>query len=41
MQATVSAFEVGLTWANLKAKPQKCVCMGMKKFDPRNEHKIE
>ena len=39
MQATVNVFEKGLNWGKLKAKPQKCVCMAMKKFDPRNEHK--
>jgi hypothetical protein len=40
-QLTVNTFEKGLLWARLKAKPSKCVCMGMKKFDPRNEHKVE
>ncbi len=40
-QVTVYTFEKGLLWARLQAKPQKCVCMGMKKFDPRNEHKVE
>ena len=24
---------------DVKAKPQKCVCLGLNKFDPRNEHK--
>ena len=41
MQLTVNVFGAGLIWARLQAKPQKCVCMGMKKFDPRNEHKVE
>ena len=39
MQATVNVFEKGLNWGKLKVKSQKCVCMAMKKFDPRNEHK--
>jgi hypothetical protein len=41
MQGTINEFGKGLDWARLKAKPQKCVGMAMKKFDPRNEHKVE
>ena len=40
-QASINQCEYFFTWAHFKAKPPKCVCMGMKKFDPRNTHKVE
>ena len=41
LQRSINTIQVGLVWAHLKAKPQKCVSMGMKRFDPRNEHKLD
>jgi len=41
MQSTITVLEGGLAWACLNAKPQKCVCFAMKKFDPRFEHKVD
>ena len=40
-QATINVVVTFLLWACLRAKPPKCVCMGMKKFDPRWVHKID
>ena len=40
-QETINVVQIFLIWAFLKAKPPKCVCMGMKKFDPRNVHKVD
>ena len=40
-QLTLNVFDRGLLWAKLFAKPPKCVCFGLKKFDSRNEHKIQ
>jgi hypothetical protein len=40
-QETIDLVQRFLVWAFLKAKPPKCVCMGMKRFDPRNVHKVE
>jgi len=40
-QETITAVEEGVAWAGMQTKPPKCVCMGMKKFDPRWEHKVE
>ena len=40
-QATIDVVQHFLTWAFLKAKPPKCVCMGMKRFDPRYTHKVD
>jgi hypothetical protein len=41
MQSTITVLEMGLRWAHLRAKPQKCVCFALKKFDPRFEHKVD
>ena len=41
MQATINEFGKGLDWGGMNAKPQKCICMGIKKFDSRNEHKVD
>ena len=41
IQKTIDVLDLGLLWARLKAKPQKCVCLGLKKFDPRNKHKVQ
>ena len=41
MQTSIDVFEKGLNWAHLEAKPSKCISFAMKKFDPRNEHKVD
>ena len=35
-QATIDVVERFLEWAFLKAKPSKCVCMAMKRFEPNS-----
>jgi len=41
VQATIVVVEEAITWTGMQVKPAKCVCMGMKKFDPRWVHKID
>ena len=36
-QATIDVVQRFLEWAFFKAKPSKCVCMAMKKFDLRSQ----
>jgi len=35
-QATIDVVQRFLEWAFLKAKPSKCVCMAMKRFEPNS-----
>jgi hypothetical protein len=36
-QATLDVVMIFLIWAFFKPKPVKCICMGMKKFDPSSD----
>src|SRR6185437_2333568 len=40
-QRTIDVVVRFLKWYRLQANPKKCICMAMKKFDPRYESKYE